>query len=52
VIVMNASTGATVARLHDNLTGSKLYGGPSISNGVLFVGNIDGNIYAYTLNGQ
>jgi len=52
VIVMNASTGATVARLHDNLTGSKLYGGPSISNGVLFVGNIDGNIYAYSPNGQ
>jgi len=52
VIVMNASTGATVARLHDLLAGSKLYGGPSISNGVLFVGNIDGNIYAYSLNGQ
>jgi outer membrane protein assembly factor BamB len=52
VIVMNASSGATVARLHDNLTGSRLYGGPSISNGVLFVGNIDGNIYAYSINGQ
>jgi polyvinyl alcohol dehydrogenase (cytochrome) len=52
VIVMNASTGATVARLSDNLSGSKLYGGPSISNGVLFVGNIDGNIYAYSINGQ
>jgi polyvinyl alcohol dehydrogenase (cytochrome) len=52
VIVMNASTGATVARLHDSLTGSKLYGGPSISNGVLFVGNIDGNLYAYSPNGQ
>ena len=52
VIVMNASTGATVARLHDNVTGSRLYGGPSISNGVLFVGNIDGNIYAYSINGH
>jgi polyvinyl alcohol dehydrogenase (cytochrome) len=52
VIVMNASTGATVARLHDNLIGSLLYGGPSISNGVLFVGNIDGNIYAYSINGR
>src|SRR5713226_9026843 len=52
VIVMNASTGATVARLHDLLIGSKLYDGPSISNGVLFVGNIDGNIYAYSLNGH
>ncbi len=51
VIVMNASTGATVARLHDSLAGSKLYDGPSISNGVLFVGNIDGNIYAYSING-
>jgi len=52
VIVMNASTGATVARLSDNLAGSLLFGGPSISNGVLFVGNIDGHIYAYTLNGK
>ena len=52
VIVMNASTGATVARLHDSLIGSKLYGGPTISNGILFVGNLDGNIYAYSLNGH
>ena len=52
VIVMNASSGSTVARLTDNLAGSTLYGGPSISNGVLFVGNIDGHIYAYSLNGQ
>jgi outer membrane protein assembly factor BamB len=52
VIVMDASSGSTVARLHDSLAGSKLYGGPSISNGVLFVGNIDGNIYAYSPNGQ
>jgi outer membrane protein assembly factor BamB len=52
VIVMNASTGVTLARLHDSLASSKLYGGPSISNGALFVGNIDGNIYAYTLNGH
>ena len=52
VIVMKASSGATVARLTDNLAGSTLYGGPSISNGVLFVGNIDGHIYAYSPNGQ
>lgn len=47
VIVMNASTGQTIARLSDHQSRSLLYGGPSISDGVLFVGNLDGNLYAY-----
>ncbi len=51
VIVMNASTGTTVARLTDNKSGSLLYAGPTISNGILFVGNLDGNLYAYSING-
>jgi outer membrane protein assembly factor BamB len=52
VIVMNASTGVTVARLSDNKPGSLLYAGPTISNGIVFVGNLDGNLYAYSINGQ
>jgi hypothetical protein len=52
VIVMNASTGVTVARLSDNKPGSLLYAGPTISNGILVVGNLDGNLYAYSINGQ
>jgi polyvinyl alcohol dehydrogenase (cytochrome) len=51
VIVMNASTGATLARLTDNKSGSLLYAGPTISNGIVFVGNLDGNLYAYSING-
>jgi polyvinyl alcohol dehydrogenase (cytochrome) len=51
VIVMNASTGATLARLTDNKSGSLLYAGPTISNGILLVGNLDGNLYAYSING-
>jgi polyvinyl alcohol dehydrogenase (cytochrome) len=51
VIVMNASNGKTVARLTDNKPGSLLYGGPTISNGIVFEGNLDGNLYAYSING-
>ncbi len=52
VIVMNASNGKTVARLHDHKHGSLLYGPATISNGVLFVGNLDGDLYAYSVNGR
>jgi len=52
VIVMNASNGKTIARLTDHKRGSLLYGPATISNGILFVGNLDGNIYAYSINGQ
>ncbi len=51
VIVMNASNGKTVARLSDHKSGSLLYGGPTISNGIVFEGNLDGNLYAYSING-
>ncbi len=51
VIVMNASTGSTLARLTDGKPGSLLYDGPTIADGVLFVGNLDGNLYAYSVNG-
>lgn len=51
VIVMNASTGQSLARLSDHQSRSLLYDGPSISDGVLFVGNLDGRLYAYSING-
>jgi len=51
VIVMNTSSGNTLARLTDNKRGSLLYGGPTISNGIVFEGNLDGNLYAYSVNG-
>jgi len=51
VIVMNAVTGKTLARLTDHKHGSLLYAAPTISDGMLFVGNLDGNLYAYSING-
>src|SRR6266849_2228787 len=51
VIVMNAVTGKTLARLTDHKHGSMLYAAPTISDGMLFVGNLDGNLYAYSING-
>ena len=51
VIVMNAVTGKTLARLTDHQHGSLLYAPPTISDGMLFVGNLDGNLYAYSING-
>ena len=51
VIVMNAVSGKTLARLTDHKQNSLLYAPPTISNGVLFVGNMDGNLYAYSVNG-
>ena len=51
VIVMNAVSGKTLARLTDHKHNSLLYAPPTISNGVLFVGNMDGNLYAYSVNG-
>ena len=49
VIVVNANTGKTLARLTDHKHGSLLYSPPTISNGILFVGNMDGNLYAYSV---
>ncbi len=51
VIVMNAVTGKTLARLSDHMPGSLLYAPPTISDGIVFVGNLDGYFYAYSMNG-
>ena len=50
-IVMNAVTGKTLARLTDHKHGSLLYAPPTITDGMLFIGNLDGNLYAYSING-
>ena len=52
VIVVNAHTGKTLARLSDHKHGSLIYSPPTIANGVIFVGNQDGNLYAYSVNGR
>jgi polyvinyl alcohol dehydrogenase (cytochrome) len=51
VIVMDASTGSALARLSDGKPGSQLCDGPTIADGVLLVGNLDGNLYAYAIDG-
>jgi polyvinyl alcohol dehydrogenase (cytochrome) len=46
VMVFSASSGATLFRFFDGNSGSAFWGAASISNGVLYVGNIDGHLYA------
>jgi hypothetical protein len=46
LMVLNASSGATLFRFEDTSSGSTFWGGPSISHGVIYVGNIDGKLYA------
>lgn len=46
LIVVNAKTSATLFRYHDTNSNSLFYASPSISNGVLYVGNMDNNLYA------
>lgn len=51
VTVASAATGKTLASLSDHQHNSLLYAPPTIANGVLYVGNMDGNLYAYSING-
>jgi PQQ-like domain len=46
VMVLSASSGQTLFRFLDGNSGSAFWGAASISNGVLYVGNIDGHLYA------
>lgn len=46
LMVLNASTGSTLFRFEDTNSGSTFFGGPSISHGVIYVGNMDGRLYA------
>lgn len=47
LIVVNATTSATLFRYQDTNNNSLFYASPSISNGVLYIGNMDNNLYAF-----
>ena len=47
LIVVDAKTSATLFRFNDTGSGSLFYASPSISNGVLYVGNMDNHLYAF-----
>jgi outer membrane protein assembly factor BamB len=47
---MNAATGAHIVSYHDGRAGSYFYSGPSVSNGQVFVGNIDGYLSEQAAN--
>lgn len=49
LMVIAASTGQTLFRYQDTKSGSLFYGAASISNGVLYIGNQDGHLYAFGL---
>lgn len=49
LMVIAASTGQTLFRYQDTNSGSLFYGAASISNGVLYIGNQDGHLYAFGL---
>lgn len=49
VIVVNAKTNQTLFRFQDTKGGSAFFGATSISNGMLFAGNMDDNLYALGL---
>ncbi len=46
---IRTSDGATIFRFHDTLGGSRFWGSPSVSGGVVFMGNMDGNLYSLSL---
>ena len=48
-MLLNASNGQTLFKKWDTSTsgGSKYYGGPAIANGTVYIGNEDGNFFAY-----
>ncbi len=47
LLVVDASTSKTLFRYQDTNSSSLFYASPSISNGVLYVGNMDGNLYSF-----
>ena len=47
LIVVDAKTSNTLFRYDDTGSGSLFYASPSISNGVLYVGNMDNHLYAF-----
>ncbi len=49
VIVVDAVTNQTLFRFHDINRGSIFFGSASISNGMMYIGNMDDNLYAFGL---
>lgn len=49
VLMISTKTGQTLATLSDTRGNSRYFGGASVSNGVLYIGNMDWNLYAYGL---
>ncbi|MFL5701311.1 MAG: hypothetical protein ACJ8AG_00615 [Ktedonobacteraceae bacterium] len=49
IIVINASTNQTLFRFQDTHSGSFFVSGASISNGIIYAGNLDHNLYALGL---
>ena len=47
--ILTASSGNIIKSLHDTMSSNnQYYGGPSIFNGFIYIGNEDGNFYAYS----
>ncbi|HVB25976.1 MAG TPA: PQQ-binding-like beta-propeller repeat protein [Ktedonobacteraceae bacterium] len=46
LVVLAAASGTTLYRFNDTNSGSLFYGGASIANGVIYIGNMDGYLYA------
>jgi len=49
MFVVDASTGKKLFTYHDTVTGAGFWAAASISNGVLYIGNMDGKLYAFGL---
>jgi len=47
VNVLDATSGKTLFVYQDRMYGSVFYGAPSIAHGILFIGNINGNLFAF-----
>ena len=47
--MINATTGKTLFSYKDSQIGSAFYSAASIAHGVLYIGNMDGNLYAFGL---
>ena len=47
LMVLDATSGNTLFRYNDTNSGSRFWGWASVSNGVLYIGNKDGRLYAF-----
>jgi len=47
MMVLDATSGNTLFRFNDTNSGSRFWGWASVSNGVLYIGNKDGRLYAF-----